>query len=338
MPTERKSRKGRIDADEREEISRGLAAGMAVTDLAASLGRRRDTLSAEIGRHGGRGAYRAAAAQAEADASASSRRSGKTRLAADPELESYVLTGLLARWSPEQIASRIAEDYPDDMDMRVSDEAIYRYVYVLPKGEVKAALVAGLRRERSERRPRSKSGRAETRGRIAEMLSIEERPAEVADRTVPGHWESDLVVGARNASAIATLVERVTRYTLLVPLPRGKDAAAVRMALEEAVAGIPERLRLTLTHDQGKELAEHRLFAEASGMTVYFAHPHSPWERGTNENTNGLVRQYFPKGTDFSKVTPAELRRVQDELNGRPRKVLAWRKPDEVFPKLIALR
>jgi IS30 family transposase len=328
----------RISAGEREEISRGLAAGKQVAEIAAAMGRRRDTVSGEIGRHGGRTAYRAAAAQAEADASASSRRSGKTRLDADPELESYVLTGLLARWSPEQVAMRLAEDYPDDMDMRISDESVYRYIYVMPKGELKAALVAGLRRERAERRPRARCGKAEKRGKIAEMLSIDERPAEVAGRAVPGHWESDLVVGARNATAMATLVERSTRFTLLVPLPDGKDAASVRKALAREASRIPESLRKTVTHDQGKEMAEHRAFAAATGMTVYFAHPHSPWERGTNENTNGLVRQYFPKGTDFSTVAPRELRRVQDELNGRPRKALAWRKPDEVFPKLIALR
>ena len=274
-----------------------------------------------------------------AAASASARRSGKTRLDADPELESYVISGLLARWSPEQIANRVAEDYADDMEMRISDEAIYRYVYVMPKGEVKAALVAGLRRERAERRARVPGGRkAEKRGRISGMTSIEERPAEVADRSVPGHWESDLVVGARNASAIATLVERTTRYTLLVPLPRGKDAASVRKALERAVARIPEFLRKSMTHDQGKELAEHGLFAAASGMTVYFAHPHSPWERGTNENTNGLVRQYFPKGTDFSRVSARETRKCQDGLNDRPRKILNYFTPNEAIGELMKRR
>jgi len=169
------------------------------------------------------------------------------------------------------------------------------------------------------------------------MLSIEERPQEVADRIIPGHWESDLIVGKRNQSAVATLVERVTRYTLIIPLPEGRDAHSVRIAISNAVLDIPTHLKRTLTHDQGKELSQHKLLSKETGMIVYFAHPHSPWERGTNENTNGLIRQFFPKGTDFNTVSTEEIQRVQDLLNGRPRQVLDFNTPNEVYSRYVAL-
>ncbi len=224
--------------------------------------------------------------------------------------------------------------------MRISHEAIYQYVYVLPRGSLSKELLSALRREHKYRRKAGgKKGKPEeTRGKLADMLSIEERPAEVADRIVPGHWEGDLVVGKYNKSAVGTLVERTTRYLVLVPLRRKHDAGSVRIAMARAVRGLPAELKKTLTYDQGKEMAQHKKFTVSTGITVYFAHPASPWERGTNENTNGLLRQYFPKGTDFSKVTTRELKRVQREMNDRPRAALNYLKPDEAFSSLVALK
>ena len=222
--------------------------------------------------------------------------------------------------------------------MRISHEAIYQYIYVLPRGELKRTLTKALRQERAYRRKRRGSGTIEeTRGKIADMLSIEERPAEVADRSIPGHWEGDLIMGKYKRSALGTLVERTTRKIILVPL-KEKNANAVRKAYARELCSLPKELTKTLTYDQGKEMSEHKQFTIDTGIQVYFAHPGSPWKRGTNENTNGLIRQYFPKGTDFMKVTPREIKRVERELNDRPRKVLNWMKPDEVFNQLVALK
>ena len=212
--------------------------------------------------------------------------------------------------------------------MRVSHETIYTYVYVLPRGALKRELLRALRHRRTHRRARR--GRPERRGNIPAMLSIEERPAEVVERTVPGHWEGDVIVGRRNASALGTLVERTTRTTLLVPL-RAKDATSVRQAFARELRTLPQPMARSLTYDQGTEMAEHPLFTQETRIQGSFAHPHSPWERGTNENTNGLIRQFFPKGTDFSRVSRREMKHVQDLLNGRPRKVLHWRTPSEAF-------
>jgi IS30 family transposase len=219
------------------------------------------------------------------------------------------------------------------MTMRISDEAIYDHVYLLPRGELKRSIIKALRQERKHRRMH-RGAKGETRGKIAEMLSIEERPAEIESRIVPGHWEGDLVVGKRNQSAVGTLVERTTRHLILVPL-RARDATSVRKAFAKAVRTLPKELKLTLTYDQGKEMAEHMRFTIDTGVKVYFAHPHSPWERGTNENTNGLLRQYFPKGTDFTKVATKDLRAAQRSLNGRPRKTLNWKTPQEAFQELM---
>ncbi len=203
---------------------------------------------------------------------------------------------------------------------------------MLPRGELRRELLSCLRQHRRRRRPRSRGD--DRRGQITDMISIEERPAEVADRTVPGHWESDLLLGRAGQTALGTLVERTTRTVILVPL-QGRDATTVRQALERQMRTLPKQMRLSLTHDRGKEMAEHRLFTEATKMRVYFAHPQSPWERGTNENTNGLIRQYFPKGTDFSQVSYHRIKRVQHLLNGRPRKVLDWQTPYEAFEQLL---
>ena len=216
--------------------------------------------------------------------------------------------------------------------MRLSHETFYTYLYTLPRGALRKELLSYLRQHRKKRHPRSRG--EDRRGQIPEMISIEERPGEVADRCVPGHWESDFVLGKSNRTAIGILEERTTRTTLLVPLT-AKDAASVRRAFARAMKKLQEQLRLSLTHDRGKEMSEHRLFTEKTKIKVYFAHPQSPWERGTNENTNGLIRQYFQKGTDFSQVSRKRLKEVQELLNGRPRKVLGWKTPKEKMKELL---
>lgn len=257
----------------------------------------------------------------------------KTRkLDKSPLLRKIVFSFLVKKWSPEQIAKRLVILYPDDMNMRISHESIYSYLYVLPRGELKKEITLCLRRKH-ENRYKHKEHRKDS-GAIQDYLSIEERPAEVADRIIPGHWEGDLMIGGRHSSAIGTLVERTTRMTFLVKL-ENKYARSVRKAFAEEFRQLPKGLRKTLTYDQGHEMAEHRLFTKETNIEVYFAHPSSPWERGTNENTNMLLRQYFPKGTDLSKYTEVQLKEVQDELNDRPRKALEWRTPHEKFSELL---
>ena len=324
---------------EREEISRGLATNETQASIARRLKRDPGTISREIARNSGRSGYRAFSAGRRAHTSISSRRGGTRRLIHEERLREYVLTGLRKRWSPREIVKRLKMEYPNDMTMRISHEAIYQYIYVLPRGSLKKELIQALRQERSHRR--KKGGRKgtieEKRGKIQDMLSIEERPQEITERRVPGHWEGDLIMGKYKRTALGTLVERVTRYTLLVPLGTKKDAASVRTAYAKALHSLPKELAKTLTYDQGKEMSEHKQFTIDTGITVYFAHPASPWERGTNENTNGLIRQYFPKGTDFSKIPMREIKRVQRQFNDRPRAVLNFHKPHEVFNKLVAL-
>lgn len=329
----------RITDAEREEMSRGLARGESFSVIARRLGRRASTLSREACRNGGKSGYRAFSAGRRAKQGASSRRGGKRRLAHVGRLRAYVLQKLRKCWSPEEIVKRLKEEYPDDTDMRISHEAIYQFIYVLPRGALKQALVKALRQERKYRRKKHgrKGNLEETRGKIADILSIEERPKEVADRTIPGHWEGDLIMGKYKRTALGTLVERTTRKTVLVPL-KEKDAEHVREAYARSLRSLPKELAKTLTYDQGKEMSEHKRFTIATGIQVYFAHPGSPWERGTNENTNGLIRQYFPKGTDFSRVSVRQIKRVERELNDRPRKALHWKKPDEVFNQLVALK
>lgn len=329
----------RLTAAEREEVSRGLAAGESISAIAKRLGRAPSTVSREVSRNSGKSGYRSFSASRRAEAQAASRRQGKSRLAGEDRLRAYVIERLHKRWSPEEIVKRLKAEYPRDMRMRISHEAIYRYIYILPRGSLKQTLVHALRQERKYRRKRMgrKGTHEETRGKIADMLSIEERPKEVEDRTIPGHWEGDLIMGKNKRTALGTLVERTTRTLLLVPL-KAKDAETVRKEYAKALGSLPSELAKTLTYDQGKEMSGHRQFTIDTGIQVYFAHPGSPWERGTNENTNGLIRQYFPKGTDFSQVSVREIKRVQRELNDRPRKVLNWKKPDEVFNQLVALK
>ena len=329
----------RLSNDEREEISRSIAKGIGLSEVAARLGRHRTTIWREVKRNRGKSSYRAFSASKRAQARAASRRKGKRKLVANQQLTQYVLERLRRNWSPQEISQRLKIEYAVDMDMQISHEAIYQYIYVLPRGELKRTLTTALRQEHKYRREhKSSTKKEETRGKIANMLSIEERPAEVADRSVPGHWEGDLILGKYKRSALGTLVERTTRYTILVPLGGQKDAVSVRKAYAEAFQTVPAELKKTLTYDQGKEMSEHQLFTIDTHIEVYFAHPGSPWERGTNENTNGLIRQYFPKGTDFTKVTVEEIKAVQRSLNDRPRAVLDYLKPDEVFNNLVALK
>mgnify|MGYP001574582279 FL=1 len=327
----------RLTTVEREDISRGLAQGKIISDIAKDLGREVSTISREINRNSRLIGYRAFSAVNRAKKLASSRRQGKSRLANENDLRHYVIEKLRKRWSPREIVKWLKVEYPADVAMHISHEAIYRFIYVLPRGSLKQLLIKSLRQERKYRRKQKHGKIEETRGKIADMISIEERPAEVANRTIPGHWEGDLILGRHKRTALGTLVERTTRYTILVPL-RAKDAISVRQAYTKELSSLPGEITKTLTYDQGKEMSEHKQFTIDTGIQVYFAHPGSPWERGTNENTNGLIRQYFPKGTDFNSVSRREIKRVQRELNDRPRAVLDYQKPDEVINQLVALK
>ena len=321
----------RMSLIEREELSRMLAAGSSLRAIGQALSRAPSTLSRELARqHASSVTYRAVSAHQRAQRWAHHPRKPR-KLAVQPRLRTAVFSLLAQRWSPEQIARGLQQRYPHEPTMRISHEAIYTYLYVLPRGTFKRELVRYLRRRHRFRRPRKV--RLTSRP-IQDLISIDERPAEVADRTVPGHWEGDLLVGHANASALGTLVERTTRFTLLVPL-KAKDAATVRQAFARELRTLPAQLRRSLTYDQGSEMREHRLFTKQTKMRVYFAHPHSPWERGTNENTNGLLRQFFPKGTRFTQLSRSEIKRVQVMLNDRPRKILNWHSPAHAFHQLL---
>lgn len=323
----------RISFLEREEISRQIASGNSLRTIAKSLRRAPSSISREIQLSGVSESkyYRAIFGQGQSNKMRHKLRKNR-KLANNALLRKFVLTHLTKKWSPEQIAKRLILLYPNDMSMRISHETIYSYIYVLPRGRLKLRLVAYLRRNHKHRRKRN--GNRRNNGPIQDYLSIEERPKEVADRIIPGHWEGDLVVGYRNASAIGTLVERTTRMSFLVKL-NNQDANTVRKAFSEEFRHLPKGLKRTLTYDQGAEMSQHKLFSKNTEITVYFAHPHSPWERGSNENTNALIRQYFPGGTDFSKISNTRLKEVQDELNDRPRKTLGWHTPHEKFSELL---
>lgn len=315
---------------EREEIALGVAGGESAAGIASRLGRSVSTVTRELERNGGRGGYRAA--RADERALEQARRPKAAKLAASPRLRAEVERRLMERWSPQQIAARLRVDFPDDPEMRVCHETIYQSLYVQSRGALRRELAGELRRGRSQRRGRgSRLG-----GHLREIVPISKRPAEVEDRAVPGHWEGDLIIGGAGRSAIATLVERQTRFAILVGLPRGRTAEAVRVALTEQIQQLPEALRRTLTWDQGKEMADHARFTIDNNVEVYFCDPSSPWQRGTSENTNGLLRQYFPRGDDLARYSQTDLDRVADELNGRPRQTLKWMKPSEAFGQLIA--
>ena len=323
---------------ERESISRGLSQMKSIREISREISRSPSTVAREIKRNREKAGYRAFSASQRAKTTAASRKKGKSKIAKQEPLQRYVLEKLKEEWSPKEITERIKIEYPWNIAMQISHEAIYQYIYILPRGELKQTLIKALRQEHKYRRTQKVGKPEENRGKIANMLSIEERPAEVADRTMPGHWEGDLILWKYKRSAMGTLVERTTRYTILVPLGNQKDALSVREAYAEAFKTVPDEMRKTLTYDQGKEMSQHEQFTIDTGIQVFFAHPGSPWERGTNENTNGLIRQYFPKGIDFTQVSEEEIKKVQRKLNDRPRKVLNYYKPNEVFNNLVALK
>jgi IS30 family transposase len=316
--------------EEREEISRGIAAGRSIRGIARSLGRSPSTISREISRHGGAQAYRAA--RADKHAWARALRPKRCRLACHGRLRWRVAQKLALQWSPEQIAGWLKRRYPDDPGMRISHEAIYRSLFIQARGVLKKELTAHLRTRRQMRQAKSaKTGRGH--GQIVDMVSIRERPAEVEDRAVPGHWEGDMLTGA-NDTHIATLVERHSRFTMLVKLAH-KDSATVVAALAAQVGKLPEELRRSLTWDQGKEMARHKSFTVATDVQVYFCDPRSPWQRGSNENTNGLLRQYLPRGTDLSRISQAQLNAIALRLNQRPRKTLDFETPADRLQKVL---
>jgi len=313
-----------------------LAQNRSSNDIADLLGREVSTISRELSAGGGnKYTYRAGRAQRRAIRNARKRKANKHRIDINLKLKRYIHKKLRLKWSPVQIAKELFRDYPLNMAMRIAPETIYAYLYVLPRGALKKELLACLRQNRKRRHKQSRG--VEMARRIEDLLSIEERPKEVEDRIIPGHWEGDLIMGKNNRSALGSLVERTTRTTILVPL-KSKRADEVARAFAKEAKKLPQQMRLTLTYDQGCEMAKHKLFTKLTGIKVYFAHPRSPWERGTNENTNGLIRQFFPKGTDFKKVSRTEIKRAQNLLNGRPRKALGFQKPYEVFNQLINQR
>ncbi len=325
-------RYNRLNFTEREEISRYIAAEFTIRIIANKLNRSAGSISREIKRSCmSRQYYRAIAGQKYA-INQLHRTSLNRKLDKNQKLRDFVLYHITKkRWSPEQVARRLKMLYPNDMSMQISHESIYSYLYVYPRSLLKKEIVSNLRQQHKNRRHRKQRGKT---GPIQQYLSIEERPAEVADRIIPGHWEGDLVVGSNGGSAIGTLVERTTRFTLIVKL-KDRDATSVRKAFAREFRRLPKELRKSLTYDQGQEMAQHKLFSKTTKITVYFAHPHSPWERGTNENTNSLVRQFYPKGTDFNRVSEAKLKEVQELLNDRPRKIHNFYTPNEVFSKLL---
>ena len=320
----------RLSLCEREEIRAGIAAGDSFRMIARRIGRAPSTVSREVGAGGGRSRYRATRAEDRACLAAS--RPKPSKLACNPRLHRAVTEMLGSRFSPQQISARLKLEHPEDPEMRIAPETIYQSLYVQSRGRFRKDLSRYLRSGRSKRKPR----RGPTgQGRIKDMVSISARPAEVADRAVPGHWEGDLIVGKAGRSFIGTLVERHTRYVMLAQLGCDASTETVTAKIAEQIVRLPEHLRLSLTWDQGREMARHRKFTVATGVAVYFCDPHSPWQRGSNENTNGLLRQYFPKGTDLAVHGQVELDRVAAELNRRPRETLAWNTPAERMAELL---
>ena len=318
-----------LQVNEREEISRGVAAGRSMREIARCLGRAASTISREIRRNGGAQGYRAADADRRAWNEA--RRPQRCVLARRPRLSKWVAERLQRDWSPRQIAVGLRRTFPHDVSMRVSHETIYRTLFVQARNVLKQELLGHLRRGGFMRRARSQCLREAT---VVEGISIHQRPPEVADRAVPGHWEGDLLMGG-TSSQIATLVERRSRYVMLVKVG-SKDTTTVTSALTKKIRQLPAELRRSLTWDRGSEMAAHKQFTVATDVQVYFCDPHSPWQRGSNENTNGLLRQYFPKGRDLTGVTQVELNRVARLLNERPRETLNWRTPLEALRDTVA--
>ncbi len=333
VPLERRRSRLALSPLEREEISRGIAADRSMRKIASSIQRAPSTVSREIARNGGRQRYRAS--EADQGAWGRARRPKPCRLALYRRLQRIVAKKLSLEWSPEQISGWLKRSYPEDEEMQISHETIYRSLFVQARGVLKKELVGHLRTRRMMRRSKKASTRGQPRGQIVDAVSIRERPAEIEDRAVPGHWEGDLLAGSNNTH-IATLVERKSRFTMLVKVD-GKDTETVVRALKKQVRRLPRELRKSLTWDRGMEMAAHKEFSIATEVQVYFCDPQSPWQRGTNENTNRLLRQYFPKGTDLSNWSQADLDSVAVRLNRRPRKTLDFRCPAEELNESVAL-
>ncbi len=331
-PLQRRRSRLALTLSEREEISRGVAAGQSLRSIAASLGRAASTVSREIGGNGGRGGYRAS--QADGAAWGRARRAKRCKLVENRALARLVASKLRQLWSPEQIAGWLRRTYPDDGSYQVSHETIYRSLFIQARGALKKELLQHLRRKRAMRRSRHKSPKGGGQGQITEAVSIRERPASIEDRAVPGHWEGDLLFGTNN-SQVATLVERHTRYVMLAKVD-SKDTETVVTALIKQAHKLPRELYKSLTWDRGHEMADHKRFTLATDIEVYFCDPQSPWQRGSNENTNGLLRQYFPKGTDLSVHPQAKLNAVARQLNERPRKTLDYETPADRFNACVA--
>lgn len=323
-------RPGCLSVADREEILVGIRADESLSSIARRLGRSPSTISREVVANGGREGYSAWHAHQRARRQA--QRPKLCRLRAG-RLRDEVSRRLLELWSPDEIARRLPLDFPDDPEMRVSHETIYQSLFVQGRGELRRELARCLR---SGRTCRKKRGTVERRGRIPGMVNISERPAEVADRAVPGHWEGDLILGEGGRSAVGTLVERTTRLVLLLHLGGDRSAVTVEAAMRKTIATLPTELRRSITWDQGAEMSAHATFTTATGIPIYFCDPHAPWQRGSNENTNGLLRQYLPKGSDLSKHTAADLKRIQRSLNDRPRKTLGYMTPSEAYTQVVA--
>jgi IS30 family transposase len=331
-PAPRRRPKLALTLAEREEISRAVVAGHSLRSIAASLGRAPSTISRELNRNGGEERYRAS--QADQAAWDRARRPKTCKLAQNRTLARIVAGKLQLEWSPQQIAGWLKRTYPDDDNGQVSHETIYRSLFIQARGALKKELLQHLRRTRGMRRSRHHTMKTDNHGRITDTVSISERPPTVEDRAVPGHWEGDLLFGSKN-SQIATLVERQTRYVMLVKVD-GKDTETVINALIKHAHKLPQELYQSLTWDRGKEMADHKRFTLATDIKVYFCDPQNPWQRGSNENTNGLLRQYFPKGIDISSYSQAKLNAVARRLNERPRKTLNYETPAERFAQSVA--
>jgi IS30 family transposase len=334
-PTPRQRSELRLSLEEREGISRGLAAGDSIRAIAASLGRSPSTVCPEVSANGGRKKYRALVADRAACRRAL--RPKRAKLAQCRRLRGIVERKLEARWSPQQISAWLALEYPDRSEMQVSHETIYQSLFVQSRGALRKELHTCLRTGRAMRRPKTYvKGNRIGAGKIKDMVMISERPAEVKDRAIPGHWEGDLIFGKKMTS-IGTLVERHSRYVILLKLPNGHNAEAVRKAMTKRVLTLPAQLRRSITWDQGCEMAQHVQFTIDTGVQVYFCDPKSPWQRGSNENTNGLLRQYLPKASDLSQATQRELDAIARSLNTRPRQTLGWMTPSQAFAEAVAL-
>jgi IS30 family transposase len=331
-PRERRRSRLSLTLAEREEISLGLVAGLSIRAIAGQLGRAPSTVSREINRNGGQASYRAT--QADAQAWQRAHRPKRCKLVERPALARIVTARLRMQWSPEQIAGWLKHTYPGDQSLYVSHETIYRSLYIQARGALKRELLQHLRRTRGMRRSRHHTQKTADHGRITDTISISERPAAVEDRAVPGHWEGDLLFGDR-ASQIATLVERQTRYVMLVKVA-ATDTETVVNALIKHARKMPQELYKSLTWDRGKEMAAHKRFTLATDIQVYFCDPQNPWQRGTNENTNGLLRQYLPKGVDISGYSQTQLNSIARKLNERPRKTLDFRTPAEMYNEVVA--